>query len=267
MPSTHEVGDHAVVTLPCEFPLITPLASAIVGQPVGISAVAEFMVRGGVINGIPIGGAPPPPACVDQVVPNMIGASVATARTQWAGAGFTGAFTPTTGSDAELVTGQTTTPPSSPNDCLVSTATVVVTHANPSPCTSPQIEVPSLVGMTVAAARSAWAADFSGAFTPTTGSDTNIVSAQTTVPVTVGGCAPASASVTVTHAAPPPPQCTMPQLLGLKANAGSSPFTTAGFTGPYTIQRPPNGNYDITTQSLVGGLKYVCTSGVTVAGN
>jgi hypothetical protein len=59
-------------------------------------------------------------------------------------------------------------------------------------------------------------------------------------------------------------QCTAPQLIGLKVNAGQSPYTVAGFTGTYTINRPPAGNYTIGSQSLVGGTIYVCSSNMTV---
>lgn len=265
----YEVGDHAVVNLTCQFGLITPLAGAIVGDPITVGANAEFMVRGGKINGVPIGGAPPPTGCIDQVVPNLIGLSVADARTSWTNAGFTGAFTPATGSDTNVVSSQTTSPPSSPNDCLVATATVIVAHSAPGPCSGSDVQVPTLTGLTVAQARSAWTgAGFTGAFSPASGSDTNVVSGQTTSPSSApGDCRVPTTTVTVTHAAPPPPQCTMPQLIGQKVNAGQSTFTTAGFTGTYTITRPPSGNYNITTQSLVGGQSYACSSPVTVAGN
>ena len=266
----YEVGDHAVVALDCYFELITPLAGAIVGQPVHIVAGTEFMVRGGEINGIPIGPAPPPTGCIDQVVPNLIGLSVQAARTAWSNAGFTGAFDPATGDDTNVVTGQTTTPPSMPNDCLVATASVLVTHATTGGCTGTEIEVPSLVGLTVLQARSTWsAAGFdAGTFTPASGSDSDIVDSQSTLPTTTPGeCAEPDTTVTVVHSAPPPPQCTMPQLLGQRVNTGLNTFQTAGFTGAYTITEPPNGNYIITSQSLVGGQKFACSSGVVVAGN
>ena len=266
----YEVGDHAGVTIYCEFDLITPLAAAIVGQPVSIVATAEFMVRGGEINGIPAGPAPPPPGCVDKVVPNLIGLSVSGARTSWLNAGFTGAFNPATGSDTEIVSSQTTTPSSIPNDCLVATASVIVAHSAASTCSGTQVEVPGLTGLSVAQARTTWTASGfdAGTFSPATGSDTNIVSGQTTSPSSVPGqCREPNTTVTVTHSAPPPPQCSMPQLIGKRVNVGQTDFGTAGFTGTYTVSRPPSGNYNITTQSLVGGQQYACTSGVTVAGN
>ena len=59
----------------------------------------------------------------------------------------------------------------------------------------------------------------------------------------------------------------MPQLLGLRVNTAQPAFTAAGFTGTFTVTRPPNGNYTVTSQSLIGGQLYVCTSSVTVFGN
>ena len=265
----YEIGDHAVATIRCAFDVITPLAGAIIGDPLEIAATSEFMVRGGLINGIPVGPAPPPAGCTDQVVPNLVGQSVAAARTSWTNAGFTGAFSPSSGSDTDVVSAQTTTPSSSPNDCLVATASVVVTHAPSGPCSGTDVQVPSLVGLTVAQARSTWTAEgFTGSFSPSSGSDSNVVSSQTTVPASSpGDCVAPTTSVTVAHAAPPPPKCTMPELIGQKANAGQATFSGAGFTGSYTISRPPQGNYDITSQSLSFGQEYDCTSNVVVAGN
>ena len=189
----YEVGDHANVTLACNFSFLTPLVGAIVGQPMLIGASAEFPVKGGQINGIPVQPPPPPPpppACSGKItVPNMVGQSVSAARTAWTTAGFTGAFSPAAGFDSETVTGQTTNPASAPGDCIVATATVTVTH---------QL------------------------------------------------------------------QCTAPQLIGLSASAGQIPYVVAGFTGTYTIDRPPMSDYTIGSQSLVGGQVYVCSSNMTV---
>ena len=263
-----EVGDQATVELECSFELLTPLASSIIGNPVSISATADFMVRGGVINGIPIGPAPPVPGCVDKTVPSLVGLSVDAARDAWTDAGFTGAFVPALGSDTDVVSAQATTAPSNPGDCMPATTIVTVTHAPGSACSGTDEQVPSLLGMTVAQARSTWTADFTGSFTPATGSDTNIVSAQTTTPSSnPGDCRPPATSVTVTHAAPPPLTCTVPQLVGVRVNTGRINFTTAGFTGTYTATSPPNGNYIITSQSLVFGQEVACNSNMIVSGN
>jgi hypothetical protein len=190
----YEVGDHAQVTLNCEFQFLTPLVGALVGDPMTIAALAEFPVRTGEIDGIPIGGAVPTPtpgSCPGSsaIVPSLVGQTVAAARIAWSGAGFTGAFNPATGSDPDTVTGQTTNPASSPGDCIAKTATVTVTHEL---------------------------------------------------------------------------ACTAPQLVAMKASAGAAAFSAAGFTGTYTINRPPNNDYNIGSQSLVGGQPYVCSSNITV---
>jgi len=188
----YEVGDHANVTLACNFSFLTPLVGLIVGDPMTIGASSEFPVKGGTINGIVVqtaSPAPTAPPCANKIVPNLVGQSIAAARTAWTAAGFTGAFSPAAGFDSDTVTGQTTSPASSPGDCLVATATVSVAH---------QL------------------------------------------------------------------QCTAPQLIGLSASAGQVPYVVAGFSGTYTIDRPPNSNYTIGSQSLVGGQVYVCSSNMTV---
>jgi hypothetical protein len=119
-----------------------------------------------------------------------------------------------------------------------------------------------MIGQSVAAARSAWTtAGFNGAFTPSAGFDAQTVTGQTTSPASApGDCIVPTATVTVTYQL----SCTAPQLIGLTASAGQAPYNTAGFTGTYTIDRPPNSNYTIGSQSLVGGQIYVCSSNMTV---
>jgi TadE-like protein len=122
--------------------------------------------------------------------------------------------------------------------------------------------VPTLVGQSVQAARAAWTgAGFTGSFNPASGFDLETVTAQVTSPASSpGGCLVATASVSVaTQTA-----CITPQLVGLKSSAGSSAFFSAGFTGTYTINRPPSNDYLIGSQSLVGGQVYLCNSSIKV---
>jgi hypothetical protein len=63
----------------------------------------------------------------------------------------------------------------------------------------------------------------------------------------------------------PVPMCIAPELIGKTVDNGQGIWTTAGFTGAYTIWRPPSNNYTIGTQSLVGGQEYPCTSSITVS--
>jgi hypothetical protein len=109
----------------------------------------------------------------------------------------------------------------------------------PAGCIGTDKEVPSLVGMTVANARTAWtAAGFTGAFIPSTGSDDNTVLTQLTAPVaSPGECLLYLASVTVTHKVPdtcdPSTEGTIPNLVGMTVAEARSTWTGTGFLGGF----------------------------------
>lgn len=112
-----------------------------------------------------------PDACANNeaLVPQLVttpAMTVAQARTAWTGAGFSGGFTPLTGSDSDVVTGMTVSPTNvAPTGCALLTSGVNVAHsATPPPpgqCTMPQI-----LGMVaVPDAKSAYTgAGFTGTF-------------------------------------------------------------------------------------------------------
>lgn len=54
-PNGTDVGSPAVVAITCQFTLFTPLIGNVVGNPVSVSASASFPIRGGSIEGTPIG--------------------------------------------------------------------------------------------------------------------------------------------------------------------------------------------------------------------
>lgn len=191
--SPYENGDHASVTLSCRFYFLTPLVGNILGNPLTIRATAVFPVRGAEINGISSSNSG---GCSGATVPNLVGYTVAEARSQWLNAGFNaGTFSPATGSDTDIVTAQVTSPASSPGDCIDANSSVTVTHV-------------------------------------------------------------AAGSL-----------CTMPQLLGQNVSDAQTLFTQALFTGTVIVNTPPSGNYSIKTQSLVAGQQYTCSADVTVGGN
>jgi hypothetical protein len=265
----YELGDLVQVDLTCDFEFITPLAGIFLGNPFTIGAGSHFHVLGE-INGVPIGGGPPPSGCLDNELPTMVGMTVAVARDMWVDAGFLATnFSPdaSAGREDETVTAVSTTPAPSTGNCLVATATVVITSDPPEACTAPEIPVPNLVAMTVDAARSTWDDDFTGPFSPASGFDTEIVETQN-----LTGCAEPDASMTVTHgppAPPPEPKCDMPQLVNQKVSAARTLWTTEGFSaGNFTALPPSQGgntDYKIGWQSLVGGQEYLCSASVTVA--
>ncbi|HEX6474925.1 MAG TPA: TadE/TadG family type IV pilus assembly protein [Candidatus Limnocylindria bacterium] len=112
-----------------------------------------------------------PDGCANDeaLVPNLVTSpamTVAQARAAWTGAGFSGGFTPLTGSDTDQVTGMTVSPTNAaPNTCAKLTSGVNVAHsASPPPvgqCTMPQ----TLGMVAVPTAKSAYtSAGFTGTF-------------------------------------------------------------------------------------------------------
>lgn len=161
-----EMGDQVTVTLRCDFTVITPIASSLVGNPLELTSEAVFTVRGGTVAGIPIPTPTPVPTPVPTPTPT---------------ATSTGAPTPT--------------PTASPTGAPTPTPTLVPT---PTPTPLPCRTVPNMEGMTVAAARAAWfGAGFNpGTFTPANGQTNKIVLTQTQA---ANACIPPSSTVTVTY--------------------------------------------------------------------
>lgn len=269
---SHEIGDQVTVTLECGMEFLTPLVSLIAGDPMPISATTTFTVFGGEIEGVPVAAELPTTPCLagERQVPDLVGMSVAQARSTWTGTGFFGAFSPPPATeDDELVLTQTTIAASSPGDCRPDSTTVSVTHKAPDVCTPPEINVPILVGLTGADARDAWTdATFVGAFNPLAGNDADIVETQTT---SSGAdpleCADPAVTVTVTFKAstpPPPPTCEMKQVLGATPATADSTYRTQGFTGTFTTKPSDKPSWKVKSQSLIGGQKYPCTASLEV---
>lgn len=76
----YEVGDHAQVQMTCNFSFLTPLVGVVLGNPMPISALAEFPVKGGLINDVPVLPEPsgPPPPCEEECceAPDLYGLRV-----------------------------------------------------------------------------------------------------------------------------------------------------------------------------------------------
>lgn len=117
-PNGTGIGSPAVVAITCQFSLITPLISNILGSPLDVSASSSFPVRSGVISGTPGGGggglpsigpvlptptivptpsqiataSPPPTTAPTCVVPNLVQGNLMTnaATAAWTANGFTG---------------------------------------------------------------------------------------------------------------------------------------------------------------------------------
>ncbi len=58
-PGGTDLGSPAIVSITCQFSLITPLIGNFLGNPLDVSASASFPIRSGAIDGIPLGAALP----------------------------------------------------------------------------------------------------------------------------------------------------------------------------------------------------------------
>ncbi len=102
-PSGTDLGDSAQVTLTCQFSLITPLVSQILGGTITISADSIFPIRAGIAGGVVVGSLPPTPTPTPTPdpsatpgptpqlceVPGFGSYKVNVAQTIWNAAGFT----------------------------------------------------------------------------------------------------------------------------------------------------------------------------------
>lgn len=111
--------------------------------------------------------------------------------------------------------------------------------------------VPNMVNRTVLQARADWTitAGFIGPFTPLVGKDTEIVSAQSTVPASIpGDCIAIGSSVSVISAPPgacPAGQAKVPNLYLMLVSAARSKWSSDGFTGSFS----PSGQNSATVLS------------------
>jgi hypothetical protein len=252
----YEVGEYVTAETTCEFPLITPLVEGIFGGPVPLRASATFTVRVGQFDG-PTGVVPPPPQPTCRTVPTLIDQTIADAQTRWTNSGFTGAFTtnPAGARPTDKVTGQATSPSSSPGDCIAPSATVLVAWETPVGCTGSEIALPDLRTLTYEAARTAWSdAGFTGSFAPANGQNNSIVQSQTTNPAGVpGDCRVPETTVTVSNtppATPPPAPCDVPNFIGSWSTNAQDTWSMAGFTTSVSFKKPGQRPYVIGEQSI-----------------
>lgn len=144
---------------------------------------------------VTIEGAVGPCASGQARVPSLIDLTVTAARTEWTDAGFTGAFYPATGKDAEIVKSQSVSSGHDIRQCAPVTALVVVGSAEPTKYCEAEI----LTGLSRAAAKAKYeSAEFTGAFNYT-GHPSGIVTGQK---LTAGQSVPCSSDELVTLVRP-----------------------------------------------------------------
>jgi hypothetical protein len=280
--TTPSLGDYATFAADCDFSLITPLAGLFFGDTIDMSATSTFPVREGCVN-CPTPAPVPPPATPIQcrLVPTLTGLSVEGARQAWAAAGFLpDKFTPPTGQDHSTVQFATVTQSplstcTTPNAIFDSTVVVTILGADE---TDPScITVPNVIGLSVADAQAAWTdVGFTGAFTVDGGGDpaaidtARIVTDQDTTPDTTEGvtCELPTTTIDATTGDPRPPAppvpCRVPNLINLKLDEGRVAWAAAGFD-PDNLTADGRNNFNIKSQSLVGGNYVTCGATITVS--
>jgi hypothetical protein len=149
-----EPGDHAHVTLTCSFGLVTPLAEAILGGRVQLSADAYFAINGTTAVSFPTAvplptptPAPtPPPGPSDCEVEDYTDLSPNAAENLWDAAGFTGDFNKTQPGNSWTIQSQTLAPGMhpcgasitvSPGASLTPAPTPTPGGPTPVPCAAP----------------------------------------------------------------------------------------------------------------------------------
>lgn len=285
-----DLGDTATVAMSCTFGVITPGISSILGSTITVSSSAAFPVKTGMSasgSGGGGGGSAPNAAFTGNgtVTPNAVSGT----------APFTVVFrdtsggTPTSWSWSFPDDGTTSILQdpldhtfSSPGTYIVtmtatnalgsSTASMAVTVTSPTSVdftiSQASPNAPSAVTFTNTSTPGAtnYAWNFGtgeGTGTGATASHTYNTAGTFTVTLTVTyPTETKSVTKTVTVGAG---LCTVPSLNGVKRNSAQGVWTGAGFTGTVSNDTgAPNGNFNITAQSLTASSQVPCNSNVKV---
>ena len=246
----YDLGDAVQVDIACNFPLITPFLSRLVGDGAGnvaLSASAIFNVRSGSVNNRPVNppGVTPPPSTSPSSSPGP-GPTVDPSASP---------LPPVTVSFyGEPAAGQTDAygggPPGSLNENqLVGIPGLTATFTN----TTTGTQVTCLWDFGDGSTQSNCATTISKVYT---------VRGTYDVTLTVNGSTVIRTSYVLIG-------CKVPNFQGTKVNTAEGTWTdpSVGFTGAVTVIRPPNGNYNINSQSLPGGQINPpggCAAGITV---
>jgi PKD repeat protein len=288
-----EIGDTASVSLSCQFAVITPVISNVVGQSIKVSAASVFPVKTGMTATGPGDTTGPPPSAA------FTGNAIISPTPVYGTAPFTVVFRDTSGGnprswkwdlDGDGVTDSTMEDP--PNQIYQPGTWIVkleVTNRYGTTYAFQSIVVVAPTTVAFTANRTLGTAPLTVTFTDTSTPAGTLSSWQfgtsegtgagTSVNHTYNTAGDYTVTLTVTYPTGPEvltkvsyihidtPTCQVPPLAGVKRNEAqakwiSSPWGFSGLVmdGPYA----PSGNYTITTQSLTA-LSYVpCTSNIFV---
>jgi len=291
----YEIGDTAQVSITCQFHVITPVISNIVGGSVSVSASSVFPVKSGMTD--PGAGAGPgiPPTAA------FTGNAAVSPSTLSGTAPFTVVFRDTSGGGTPTAwawdfNDPTSATPTSPlRDPLGHTFSNAGSYVVSMQATNAYGSSTAFMTITVTDATTVdFHADRQSVTVGTTVTFTNTSSPGTSYDWTFGagegtatGVGPVThryntagtyaVSLTVTYASGPvllnrpayitvsAANCVVPSFDGVHRNSAQSTWNAAGFTGIVSDgPNPPNGNYVITSQSIQATLLYPCNTNIQV---
>ena len=289
--SSTSIGDRATAAFTCQFTLITPIISNIVGKNVNVSASSVFPVKNGQFA--VSGGVGPTASFTGSPTTTTIGTNVMFDSTASTGSPTTWAWTfgdggtsssqnpshPYSAAGAYTVALTVTNANGSNNQ----TRTGYITISAPAPVanftantTTPAVNAAVSFTDTSTGSPTAWAWTFGNGGTSTIGPSVAHAygSAGTySVSLTVTGPGGTNSITKTNYIIVSAATCTVPNFVGLGTRINSAPGLwgpgagTAGFTT--TIVQAAGhsaGNYKITFQSIVGGQNVACNSTITVNG-
>lgn len=284
------LGQSARVALSCQFGIITPFISGILGSPIAVSAAADFPIRTGKVSGVPVGGPPKPVAAFNisptggtapiQITFSDVSTNSPTIYNwDFDGNGITDSILPAPPPFTFTIPGTYQASLTVSNGIVFSTATRTIIigapagpvanfAATPQSGTAP-LSVLFTNSSTSVSPITSYAWDFGNSTTATTaGPFTKSYPAVGTYTVTLtvrdgfGQSSTASKVVTVASAIS---SCTVPDYKNVTTSFSiQTTWTAAGFLTPviFNPARPPE--YKITKQSLAAGSSQLCTATITV---
>jgi TadE-like protein/PKD domain len=242
-PNTYSVGGHAKVALSCNFGLITPIFNNLFpGQSLAVSASALFTIRGGAINGIPVGNVNPPPTATPTPTPAPTATPTPT-PTATAGATATPTPTPLPAVNVSFYgvprppNSQGGGPPGSPGENqIIGIPGLIVDFTN----TTTGNKVACLWNFGDGSTSTSCGSPISHTYSSSTRRTYDVT-------LTVNGSQVTRTMYVLVG-------CQVPSFTGVRVNNASGVWTSAGFAAANLTTASGNGNYFINTQSLAGGL-------------
>jgi PKD repeat protein len=294
--SGYDVGDTATVALSCDFGVITPVISNVLGDVVTVSASSQFPVKTGIIAASNTGGGGGTPVTASFSCTPRVGATPLTvqcsdesggAPTSWSWT-VTGPGGVTQTSNAQdpfftlVATGSYSVELTvdnalgQPDSLLISNYIVVGTPSTVDFIADKNAgKAPLLVQFTDQSSGSptTWAWDFDTAAGPSVDSTaqnpshTYSQAGSYDVTLTVTNAAGTFSLTKQNFIVVDVADCTVPSFTGRKRNVALGLWTTAGFLSANFTNAPgaANGNFTVKFQSITAGSIVPCTSSIQVS--